>query len=69
MPQLQAQPLHLNESALTHPFSRRWQSSRSFQGLSASKLVCTPGTPWVVSINNKGIATITPVQPSTPKAG
>ncbi len=33
---------------------------------------CDDGTPWVVSINDAGIATITPVAPSTPdtpKAG
>ncbi len=30
---------------------------------------CEDGTPWVVSINDKGVATVSAVQGSTPKAG
>lgn len=39
------------------------------QGNPSWVATCDDGTPWVVSINNKGIATISPVQASTPKAG
>ncbi len=41
----------------------------TLQGNPSWVATCDDGTPWVVSINNKGIATISPVQGSTPKAG
>jgi hypothetical protein len=39
------------------------------QGNPSWVATCDDGTPWVVSINDKGIATVTAVQGTTPKAG
>ena len=47
----------------------RSTSGPVLQGNPSWVATCDDGTPWVVSINNKGIATIIPVQPNTPKAG
>ncbi|WP_394646315.1 hypothetical protein [uncultured Sphingomonas sp.] len=41
----------------------------AIQGNPSWVATCEDGTPWVVSINAQGVATINAVAPTTPKAG
>ncbi|MEH3102950.1 MAG: hypothetical protein PGN12_03505 [Sphingomonas phyllosphaerae] len=41
----------------------------AMQGNPSWIATCDDGTPWVVSINDKGVATVSAVAASTPKAG